>query len=77
MMEKQREESKNTAIPFTESGFMDATGIHAMRWEGNVPVRPHSHEFLEVAMLAKGSCLHSWQGVDVRLVPGEIGRAHV
>ena len=71
-MDKQREESKNTAIPFTESGFMDATGIHAMRWEGNVPVRPHSHEFLEVAMLAKGSCLHSWQGVDVRLVPGDL-----
>ncbi len=59
-------------VPVMENGFMDAVGIHAMRWEGNAPVHLHTHDFLEVAMLAKGSCLHSWQGIDVRLVPGDL-----
>ena len=55
-----------------EGGFTDAIGIHAMRWEGNVPVLPHRHNYLELAMLARGSCLHAWQGLEVRLVPGDL-----
>lgn len=55
-----------------EGGFTDDVGLHAMRWEGNVPVLPHRHDYLEIAMLARGSCLHEWQGVEVRLVPGDL-----
>lgn len=49
-----------------------SVGIHAMRWEGNLPVNPHCHDYLEIALLEKGSCLHAWQGVEVRLVPGDL-----
>ncbi len=48
------------------------TDIHAMRWEGDVPVAPHRHDFIEIAFLVRGSCLHAWQGTEVRLVPGDV-----
>ena len=48
------------------------TEIRAMRWQGEVPVSPHRHEFIEIAFLTRGSCLHTWQGTEVRLVPGDI-----
>ena len=46
--------------------------IHAMRWDGCTPVLPHDHDFVEIAFLAQGSCLHVWHGAEVRLVPGDV-----
>jgi len=51
---------------------LDTIGIHAMRWTGNHPVTPHRHDFIEIALLMRGSCLHAWQGVSIRLVPGDL-----
>lgn len=45
--------------------------IHAMRWCGDKNVTRHSHDFVEIVFLARGSCQHSWQGTEVRLIPGD------
>jgi len=46
--------------------------INAMRWDGDAPVTPHQHDFIEIAFLTRGSCVHAWQGADARLVPGDV-----
>ena len=46
--------------------------IKVMHWVGNQPVRTHRHEFIEIAFIAKGSCLHHYHGSAVRLIPGDI-----
>lgn len=46
--------------------------IKVMCWTGNKPVETHSHEFIEIAFLVYGSCLHIYHGESSRLIPGDI-----
>lgn len=67
--------------PISDGDLPGPLGIHAMRWHGDQPVTPHRHNFIELSMVMQGSCLHAWQGVEVRLVPGDLfviapGEAH-
>jgi AraC-like DNA-binding protein/quercetin dioxygenase-like cupin family protein len=49
-----------------------STQIKVMCWSGDKPVETHSHEFIEIAFLVYGSCIHKYHGSDIRLIPGDI-----
>lgn len=46
--------------------------IKVMYWVGDEQVQTHKHDFIEIAFFAKGTCIHTYQGLDVRLIPGDI-----
>ena len=46
--------------------------IRVMRWEGKQEVVPHRHDFIEIAFFDGGTCIHRYQGADVRLIPGDL-----
>jgi AraC-like DNA-binding protein len=46
--------------------------IEVTCWSGDEPVKTHKHQFIEIAFLAYGSCIHTYHGTDVRLVPGDM-----
>ncbi len=58
--------------PSSDPILPGAWGIHAMRWTGGQSVPAHRHDFIEISLVMRGSCLHAWQGVEVRLVPGDL-----
>lgn len=45
--------------------------IKVMCWSDNEPVETHKHEFIEIAFIAYGSCLHTYHGLDMKLIPGD------
>ena len=64
--------ASGSSIPASEPSLPGALGIHAMRWVDDQPVPSHRHDFIEISLVMQGSCLHAWQGVEVRLVPGDL-----
>ena len=46
--------------------------ISVMRWLGDETVGNHGHDFIEVAFIAQGSCMHTYNGATIRLIPGDI-----
>ena len=46
--------------------------IKVMCWVGDEPVQTHKHDFIEIAFFSSGTCIHTYQGLDVRLIPGDI-----
>ena len=51
----------------------DSSGhIKVMRWSGDKPVKAHCHEFIEIAFLVYGSCIHKYHDSEIRLIPGDI-----
>lgn len=51
---------------------IDKNLINVMRWDDDKPVATHKHQFIEIAFIAYGSCIHNYHGSAVRLVPGDI-----
>ncbi|MCH1980889.1 AraC family transcriptional regulator [Lawsonibacter sp. OA9] len=49
----------------------DSSNISVTTWN-HLAVGMHSHAFYEFALLTQGSCVHSYQGVDVLLIPGDV-----
>ena len=46
--------------------------IRVMCWSDNKPVETHKHEFIEIAFIAYGSCMHKYNGSEVKLIPGDV-----
>ncbi len=46
--------------------------IKVMRWAGDDQILPHRHEFIEIVFLAQGTCIHTYHGEKVKLIPGDI-----
>lgn len=46
--------------------------IKVMLWVGDDRVVTHRHEFLEIVFLAQGTCIHTYHGEKVKLIPGDI-----
>jgi AraC family L-rhamnose operon regulatory protein RhaS len=38
----------------------------------NKPVQSHSHDFVEIVLIGKGSCTHRYHESEVRLIPGDM-----
>jgi len=58
------------------SGYMkfmtqDSSNISVTSWN-HLTVGMHSHAFYEFALITQGSCVHSYQGVEVPLIPGDV-----
>ncbi|HEY5587280.1 MAG TPA: AraC family transcriptional regulator [Ruminiclostridium sp.] len=51
---------------------IDSDLIKIMCWSGDKPVNTHKHQFIEIAFLAFGSCVHTYHKSDVRLIPGDV-----
>nr|WP_239541446.1 AraC family transcriptional regulator [Pullulanibacillus pueri] len=43
-----------------------------MPWQGESSVSDHKHDFVEIAFILKGSCIHTYQDSNVRLIPGDV-----
>ena len=74
---------QDIAIRIAFGGLHIRTGIWNFRfairlpfpiapWEDNISVKPHRHAYYEFALVTKGSCVHSYKGVKVPLVPGDV-----
>lgn len=50
----------------------DSDLIKVMCWSDDVSVETHKHEFIEIAFIAYGSCIHTYHGTDVKLIPGDV-----
>lgn len=46
--------------------------IKVMCWSDDVSVETHKHEFIEIAFIAYGFCMHTYHGTDVKLIPGDV-----
>jgi len=46
--------------------------IKVMCWSDNRHVETHKHEFIEIAFIAYGSCMHAYRGSNVKLIPGDV-----
>ncbi len=46
--------------------------IKVMRWVGDDGILAHRHDFIEIAFLSQGTCLHSYHNEKVKLIPGDI-----
>jgi AraC family L-rhamnose operon regulatory protein RhaS len=46
--------------------------IRVMRWSDDKPVETHKHEFIEIAFIAYGSCVHTYHSTEVMLIPGDV-----
>jgi AraC-like DNA-binding protein len=49
----------------------DSSNISVTSWN-HLAIGMHSHAFYEFALLTQGSCVHSYQGVEVPLIPGDM-----
>ena len=39
---------------------------------GNSPISPHMHDFIEIVFIAHGSCHHSYHKTEMLLIPGDV-----
>lgn len=46
--------------------------IKVMKWIGDERVLTHRHNFIEIAFLSQGTCIHTYHGEKVKLIPGDI-----
>lgn len=46
--------------------------IKVMCWSDNKPVDTHKHDFIEIAFIAYGSCMHTYHGSNIKLIPGDV-----
>lgn len=59
-----------------KNGYMkfmaqDTSNISVTSWN-HLTIGMHSHAFYEFALVVKGSCVHSYKGVDVPLLSGDV-----
>lgn len=58
--------------PYKDFKVYDNTTISVEIWNDTESVSLHCHQFYEFAMIIKGSCIHTYRGVQVPLMPGDI-----
>ena len=46
--------------------------IRVMKCPLDKSIGLHKHDFVEIAFLARGSCIHSYQGSNIMLIPGDV-----
>lgn len=46
--------------------------IKVMRWVGDEIIHTHCHDYIEIAFLAQGTCIHEYHNEKVKLIPGDI-----
>jgi AraC-like DNA-binding protein len=64
--------NKNVVDGYMKWPNADNDMIKVMSWSGDKPVETHKHEFIEIAFIAYGSCMHTYHGYDVKLIPGDV-----
>lgn len=46
--------------------------IQVSLYNGNSPVPPHKHDFIEIVFIANGSCIHKYHNSEITLIPGDV-----
>lgn len=57
--------------PYFEMHMRDASGIAFEHWTDSRSVEIHMHEYYELFLISRGSCLHVFDGVETLLIPGD------
>jgi AraC-like DNA-binding protein len=66
-------EKKNDDAWFEWSWPADRNRLIDIRiFHDNKPVTSHAHDFVEIVLIAKGSCTHRYHNTEVRLIPGDL-----
>lgn len=63
--------AKECVNDFVKNRVWDSSNISVTLWN-HLSVGQHSHGFYEFALITQGSCVHSYRGVEVPLIPGDI-----
>lgn len=58
--------------PYKDFIVYDNTTISVEVWNDSQSVAMHCHQFYEFALIFKGSCVHTYRGVQIPLMPGDI-----
>lgn len=58
--------------PYKQFKLYDTTPISVEIWNDNCSVEMHCHKHYEFALITKGSCTHTYRGVTVPLMPGDV-----
>jgi AraC-like DNA-binding protein/quercetin dioxygenase-like cupin family protein len=46
--------------------------VKVMCWTDDRSVETHRHDFIEIAFMAYGSCVHTYHGSSVKIIPGDV-----
>ena len=63
---------ENENYPYKEFKVYDSTTISVEMWNDQNSVEMHCHNYYEFALITKGSCIHTYRGVSVPLMPGDV-----
>lgn len=65
-------EEQNTDYPYKPFQVYDSTPISVEIWSDQISVEMHCHRHYEFALITKGACLHTYRGMQVPLIPGDV-----
>jgi AraC-like DNA-binding protein len=46
--------------------------IKVEEFNNNTPVISHKHEYIEIVLITRGSCIHRYHNTEVTLIPGDV-----
>lgn len=58
--------------PYKDFKVYDTTPISVEIWNDSKPVEMHCQKYYEFAIIVKGSCKHTYNGVQIPLIPGDV-----
>lgn len=56
---------------YVEWPSFDNKKIYVMKFADNKPVLPHTHNFIELVIMGRGTCKHKYNGTEIPIVPGD------